>query len=131
MSNLREYFEQANGFGVLATANFDGKVDAAIYERPNFIDDDTIAFIMPDHLSHRDLDSNPHAAYLFLESGGRTKGKRLYLTRIKEERDSETICRLLEEKHYVVPGGPENRPLFLVYFHIDRTRQLIEEGERP
>jgi hypothetical protein len=101
-----------------------------VYEEPNFIDDETVAFIMPDHLSHKDLDSNPHAAYLFVESGSKGKGTRLYLTKIKEEKDRERIRKLLEQKHYTVPEQA-NMPLFLVYFHIDRTRNLIEEGEQP
>ncbi len=130
MKSLREYFRETEGTGVLATASFSGNVDAAVYEEPNFIDDETVAFIMPDHLSHKDLDSNPHAAYLFVESGSKGKGTRLYLTKIKEEKDSESISRLLEQKRYTVPG-PGNMPLFLVYFHIDRTRSLIEEGEQP
>ncbi len=130
MQNLREYFQQTKGTGILATANFSGNVDAAVYEEPNFIDDETVAFIMPDHLSHKDLDSNPHAAYLFVESESKGKGTRLYLTKIREEKDSEQICKLLEQKHYAVPG-PGNMPLFLVYFHIDRMRNLIEDGEQP
>ncbi len=130
MENLRQYFQQTKGTGVLATASFSGSVDAAVYEEPNFIDDETIAFIMPDHLSHKDLDSNPHAAYLFVESGSKRKGARLYLTKIREEKDSEQICKLLEQKHYKVPAAPGNTPLFLVYFRIDRTRNLIEDGEQ-
>jgi hypothetical protein len=128
MTGLREYFEHTRGTGVLATADFSGKVDAAVYEHPNFLDDETIAFIMPDHLSHRDLSSNPHAAYLFMESGGGAKGARLYLTKIKEEKDSKAISSLLEQKHYTVPGDT-TKPLFLVYFHIDRMRKLVEDGE--
>lgn len=31
---LRDYFENAKGTGVLATADADGKVDVAIYSRP-------------------------------------------------------------------------------------------------
>ncbi len=130
MENLREYFERTEGVGVLATADFGGKVDAALYERPNFIDNETLAFVMTDHLSHQDLGSNPHAAYLFMESGGHGQGTRLYLTKIKEEQDDAAIDRLLEQKQYEVPDT-EEKPLFLVYFHIDRIRRLVEDGEQP
>ncbi len=81
--SLREYFENTRGRGVLATASADGKVDVAVYARPHAIDDETIAFIMADRLSHRNLESNPHAAYLFLESGEGYNGKRLFLTRLR------------------------------------------------
>jgi len=61
--NLSEYFEKTKGTGVLATADTTGEVDAAIYARPHFVDEQTIAFIMADRLSHRNLQSNPHATY--------------------------------------------------------------------
>ena len=66
---LQEYFESAKGIGVLATADADGKVNVAIYSRPHFPegDDQEVAFIMNDRLSHDNVEANPHAAYLFVE----------------------------------------------------------------
>jgi hypothetical protein len=49
---LKDYFESVKGRGVLATADADGRVDAAIYATPHFIDDETIAFIMRDRLTN-------------------------------------------------------------------------------
>ena len=43
MMGLKEYFENTTGRGVLATADVDGNVDAAVYSRPHFIDETTIA----------------------------------------------------------------------------------------
>ena len=43
--SLRDYFENTQGFGVLATADADGAVDVAVYARPHVIDDHTVAFI--------------------------------------------------------------------------------------
>ena|GEM_PF-3646200 len=59
---LEEYFEGNKGFGVLATAGGDGTVDVAVYARPHVVDEETVAFIMADRLSHRNLQSNPHAS---------------------------------------------------------------------
>jgi hypothetical protein len=75
--DLREYFENVKGHGVLATADAEGKVDAAIYGKPHFMDDGSIAFIMADRLTHANLQSNNHAAYLFKEKGKGYKGIRL------------------------------------------------------
>jgi hypothetical protein len=36
--NLKDYFENAKGLGVLATADADGKVNWAVYARPHFLD---------------------------------------------------------------------------------------------
>ena len=60
--DLKTYFENTKGVGVLATADKDGKVDAALYSRPHFMEDGTIALIMNDRLTHYNLTSNPHAA---------------------------------------------------------------------
>jgi len=58
--NLEKYFETATGVGVMATADSNGKVDAALYARPHVIDEETVAFIMADRKTHENLDSNPH-----------------------------------------------------------------------
>ncbi|MDH3557663.1 MAG: pyridoxamine 5'-phosphate oxidase family protein [Deltaproteobacteria bacterium] len=122
---LKDYFESVKGRGVLATADADGKVDAAIYATPHFIDDDeTIAFIMRDRLSHHNLQSNSHAAYLFMESGGGFAGKRLFLTKTREEQDSELLNSLRRR----TSPGDEKEPKFLVFFQIDKVLPLIGDG---
>ena len=87
--DLREYFEKRQGHGVLATADSEGRVDVAVYSRPYVVDDNTIALIMADRLTRKNLLSNPHAAYLFMESGEGYKGKRLFLTMTKESKGEE------------------------------------------
>ncbi len=123
--NLREYFESVKGRGILATADADGRVDAAVYATPHFIDDETIAFIMRDRLTHHNLQSNPHAAYLFMESGQKFAGKRLFLTKSREEEDSELLYSLRRKKY----SSDENEPKFLVFFQIDKVLPLIGAGE--
>jgi hypothetical protein len=122
---LREYFESVKGRGVLATADGDGKVDAAIYATPHFIDDETIAFIMRDRLTHDNLRSNPHAAYLFMEAGEKFVGKRLFLTKTREEEDSELLYSLRRKEY----SDDKNEPKFLVFFQIDRVLPLIGSGD--
>ncbi len=57
--NLNEYFENTK----------EGRVDAAVYARPKVLDGENVVFIMRDRLTHANLQSNPHAAYLFMEEG--------------------------------------------------------------
>lgn len=124
---LKEYFEKQKGTGVLATSDADGKVDVAVYAKPHFMDDGTIAFIMADRLSHHNLESNPHAAYLFLEEGPGYKGVRLFLTKTKEEKDSDLLYSLRSKRY---PGGKEEgKPRFLVFFEIEKQLPLIGAGE--
>ena len=122
----KEYFANKNGVGVLATADGKGKVDAAIYARPHFLEDGTIALIMRDRLSHHNLQTNAHATYLFHENGPGYKGKRLFLTKVREEQDTE-LLQSLRRREYV-DERDENR--FLVFFQIDKELPLIGSGEK-
>ena len=122
---LREYFESVKGRGVLATADAEGRVDAAVYALPHFIDDETIAFIMRDRLSHHNLKSNPHAAYLFMEAGTKFVGKRMFLTKTREEQDSELLYALRRKKY----KNDEEEKKFLVFFQIDKVLPLIGPGD--
>jgi hypothetical protein len=128
--NLSEYFENTTGRGVLATADGDGNVDAAVYSRPHFIDETTIAYIMTDRLTHKNLQSNPHAAYIFVESPNeKFTGKRLYLTKIKEDTDPEAIQKIRWRKTYLIPEDQKNQIRFLVYFRIDKVLPLIGDKD--
>lgn len=121
---LVEYFDQKKGVGVLSTADAEGKVDAAIYARPHFMEDGTLAFVMRDRLSHRNLQSNPHATYLFKEEGSGYRGKRLFMTRVGEERNSEKLESLRRRKPAY--GNGEDR--FLVFFKLDNQLPLVGDG---
>ena len=121
---LKEYFENTEGRGILATADGDGKVDAAIYSRPHFMDDGTIALIMRDRLSHHNLQSNSHACYMFIEKGPGYKGKRLFLSKVREEQDSE-LLQSLRRRQYIVE---KDEAKFLVFFKIDKELPLVGAG---
>ena len=122
--NLKEYFDTAKGIGVLSTADSSGKVNAAVYSRPHFMEDGTMAFIMRDRLSHHNLKSNPHATYLFKENGSGYKGKRLFLTRVREEENTELLDSLRRRKSAY--GNGEDR--FLVFFKLNSELPLVGEG---
>ena len=122
--NLKEYFENTKGVGILATADGDGKVDAAVYARPHVMEDGTIAIIMRDRLTHHNLQSNSHAAYLFHENGPGYKGKRLFLTKIREETDTDLLDSLRRRQY---PDRKEEDK-FLVFFKVDQELPLIGSG---
>jgi hypothetical protein len=122
--DLKEYFEAHTGTGVLATADAEGRVDAAVYARPHVMDDGSVAFIMLDRLSHQNLAGNPHAAYLFIQQGGGYQGVRLYLTKTGESDDQELIKPMLRRcpSH---EGEHAQGQKFLVYFRIDKALNLV------
>jgi putative heme iron utilization protein len=124
--DLAEYFEKTEGTGILATANADGEVDVALYARPHVIDEKTVVFIMRERLTHQNLKSNHHAAYLFIEKGPGYNGKRLHLTKVREETNTALIGAL-SKKCPAFDTAQDDSSKFLVYFHIDRVRPLVGE----
>lgn len=121
---LVDYFDNAKGLGVLATADGDGKVNSAIYSRPHFMEDGTVAFIMRDRLSHANLQSNPSASYLFVEAGEGYHGKRIYLRKVGEEKETERLYELRRRK-YPSDDDPASDSKFLVFFDIEGVRPLL------
>jgi hypothetical protein len=124
--DLKVYFENTEGLGVLATADGEGKVDAAVYARPHFMEDGTIAMIMRDRMTRHNLQSNPHAAYLFHEKSPGYKGKRLFLTKVREEQDTE-LLQTLRRRQYI---DEKDDAQFLVFFQIDKELPLVGFRER-
>lgn len=119
--DLKTYFENTEGYGILSTADSAGKVDAAIYSRPHFMDDGTIALIMRDRLTHHNLQSNAHACFMFIEKGPGYKGKRLFLSKVSEEQDSELLQQLRRRQY--IDDTDESK--FLVFFTVDKELPLV------
>jgi len=120
---LREYFESVKGLGVLSTADSEGHVNSAVYSRPHIMDDESVAFIMRDRLTHQNTQSNPHAVYLFREDAPGYKGKRLYLKKIREENDPELIASL--SRRTSPPDQEPKESKFLVVYRMEKERPLI------
>jgi putative heme iron utilization protein len=122
--NLSDYFEKVRGLGILATANSDGMVDLAVYAKPYVIDETTIAFVMQEHLAHQNLKSNPHAAYMFVEQGEGYAGKRLYLTKVREETNT-SVVEMFRKKQPEICASYDDSNKYLVHFQIDDIRPLV------
>lgn len=123
--NIEKYFNSKTGRGVLATSNKQGVVDLAVYSKPHIKGPKKIAFIMKDRLSHRNLKSNPNAAYMFMEEGSARKGVRLYLKMTGEKTDLQTV---LAERRRSKPLK-KGEKLYLVYFRVTKARTLVGDTE--
>ena len=123
--NMSDYFETTKGLGILATADAEGHVDGAIYARPHVMEDGTLAFIMADRTTHDNVKSNPHAAYLFMEDGKKYTGKRLFLTKVREEKNSDLIEKLRRRAYPELEG----KDRYLVYFRVDNVVPLVGSGK--
>lgn len=123
---LQEYFENTKGLGVLATADKEGKVDAAVFARPHFMEDGCLALIMRDRLTRKNLKSNPHATYLFVENGPGYRGKRLFLTKTGEGQSQELLESLRRRKY----KDDKDAPSYLVFFELEKELPLIGDGSK-
>lgn len=122
--DLKKYFDEHTGFGVLSTADKNGHVNAAVYARPHCFEDGTVGFIMPDRLTHSNLQANGHAAYLFRQEpeadGGRYDGVRLYLKKVAEDDDQDRIAKLRRRA-----CGDDRDGRHLVIFSVEKDLPLV------
>ncbi|HPY76674.1 MAG TPA: pyridoxamine 5'-phosphate oxidase family protein [Anaerohalosphaeraceae bacterium] len=126
--DLARYFNMHEGTGVLATCDIHGWVDGAVYAKPHVVDSSTVAFVMKERLSHKNLKTNLHACYLFLEQGPGYKGLRLYLTLLRME-VNQTLVQALRQKQPVIYPSADDSKKFVVFFHVEQTRPLV--GDHP
>ncbi|MBC8218027.1 MAG: pyridoxamine 5'-phosphate oxidase family protein [Planctomycetes bacterium] len=126
--SLSDYFDNVQGLGILATADSDGMVDLAIYARPHVIDEITIAFVMRERLSHQNLKSNPNAAYMFVEQGEGYVGKRLYLTKTREETNTSLIEEFRRRQPEICAADDDSNK-YLVFLQINDVWPLVGDKE--
>ncbi|MBB5021712.1 pyridoxamine 5'-phosphate oxidase family protein [Desulfurispira natronophila] len=126
MENIKQYFVDTEGQGTLGTASAEGKVNMALYSKPFFLGgDDQLSFVMAKKLSFRNVQENPHACYLFVESGRGYQGCRIYLRCIEVNEDSSRINQLMEESGYEFSTAQGVNDAALVTFHIEGTVPLV------
>ena len=122
--DLKKYFEEHTGFGLLSTADKGGRVNAAVFSRPHCFEDGTVAFIMPDRLTHSNLQSNDHAIYLFRQDAeadeSRYGGVRLYLKKVAEDEDQDRIAKLRRRTY-----GDDRDGRHLVIFSVEKQLPLV------
>ena len=122
--DLAGYFEKNDGVGILGTSDSSGKADLAIYAKPFVVDENTIALVMKQRLSHQNLKANLQAAYLFLEKGSGYKGIRLYMTMLREESNQSLIADMRKKQPCMFPQEDDSGK-FLVFFRVDHIRPLV------
>jgi len=125
---LKEYFHNTRGTGVLATADNEGRTDAAIYSRPHIMDDGSLAFIMRERLSLNNLQSNSYATFLFMEHEGRIKGIRLFMKKTGEDTNEELISRMTR-RNLTPEEDKAAGPKHIVYFSLEKILPLVGGNE--
>ena len=124
--DLKTYFASVKGSGILSTADEKGAVNSAIYAIPYILENDLFGFIMKARKTHENILVNPKACFLFIETG-KLEGKRVYLTRVKEEKNSEFLYSLLSHCRHEECEAKED--YYLVYFKVDKVLALVGDNE--
>ena len=83
---------------------------------------------MRERLTHLNLQSNPNAAFLFIESASGYRGIRLFLRKLREGTDSALIAKMTR-RNLTAEEDKQKGPKFLVYFAVERILPLIGDGE--
>jgi hypothetical protein len=125
--NIQNYFIEQEGVGVLSTADHEGRVNSAIYARPHVMEDGSLAMIMRERRSHKNLQKNDYAAYLFMEKGQGYRGVRLSLKKIRED-DSPELIQQMTRRCLSPEEDNAKGPKFIVYFAVENVRNLIGDG---
>ena len=89
------------------------------------MDDGTFAFIMRDRLTHANIQSNPYAAFLFVEEGKGYRGKRFFLKKVSEVEDAELAGKL--SRRCMPDTVSETK--FVVFFQVEKELPLIGPGD--
>jgi hypothetical protein len=126
---LNEYFANIQGTGILSTADRQGNVTSAIYSRPSVLADGTLIFLMRERLSYKNVCSNPHATYMYIESNAGYQGTRLYLSKI-DEIDDPQLAQKMTRKSLTAEQDQEKGPKHLVRFNVEKSLALIGAQER-
>lgn len=122
--DLANYFEKTQGTGILATCDPENEVDLAIYSKPVVIDENSIAIVMKERQSHKNLQQHLKACYMFVEDAAAGKGIRLSLTMQKEEKN-RSLIEVLRQKQPCMFPKEDDSDKFLVFFRVDRIRPLV------
>ena len=120
--NLHDYFSGKSGFGVISTSNNQGEVNSAVYAKPHVIDNNTVAFIMRDRLTRKNVTENPQAHYMFIEHDHGFHGVRLSLTMLEETQDQGQIQAISRRSS---AGDRDDGERFLVTFTVNKALMLV------
>ena len=121
---------------VLASNNIEQRTLAALLREPYhlkalsippstfFTQANKIAFSMLERTSYANVQSNPKAAYMFIEKGQGYKGKRLYLKKSGEETDPHRIEEIKSHRPKRHESTTESARHF-VYFSVENIRAVV------
>jgi hypothetical protein len=125
---VMKMFNKEARIGILATANNDKEVNAAVFGSPKMIDEDTVIMAIGDNRSAKYLEENPKASFIVVEPGAEPatwKGARLYLEVESFERYGEVLDSFRASIRKVAGDKSANAIQAAIRFKVTDVRPLI------
>lgn len=129
---LMRYFNQVPRIGVLATANREGKVNAAHFGSPVITDPETVVMGLGENRTLRYLQENPHAVFIIVQPGEtlpRWRGLRVYLEMKECSRSGRLLEQLRSRITEVVGEEAAKQIVAAVTFRVTEIRPLVDFGQ--
>ncbi len=129
---LREYFNRQPRLGVISTSSKDGKVDCAVYGSPQMIDEKTVMVAFARGRTFANLEENPHAVFMIMESGTGIldwKGIRVYLKMLEYATSRPKLETYKSQMAKVVGEQAAGMIAVLATFEVTEVRPLIDFGQ--
>jgi len=131
-SKLMDYFNKSPRIGTLSTADKAGNVDSAVFGSPRMTDEKTVVMGLGKNRTLANLQQNPHAVYLIMDSGATLmdwKGIRVYL-KTKKITTSGPVLDTFKAQMAKVAGEEAAKMIYaVVNFEVTEIRPLIDMGQ--
>ena len=92
------------------------------------MNDGTLAFIMRERLTLKNLQTNPYATYLFKENGAHLKGIRLFMKKAGQDQNKELIAQMTRRSLSSAEDEAAG-PKHIVYFTLEKILTLVGPSE--
>lgn len=125
---VMKMFNKEARIGILATANNNKDVNAAVFGSPRMIDEDTVIMAIGDNRSAQYLEENPKASFIVIEPGqapATWKGVRLYLEVESFERYGEVLDSFRAKIRKMAGNKSADAIQAAIRFKITDVRPLI------
>ncbi len=125
---VMKMFNKEARIGILATANNDKDVNAAVFGSPKMIDEDTVIMAIGDNRTAHYLKENPKASFIVVEPGDAPatwKGARLYLEVEAFEGYGEVLDSFRANIRKVAGDKSANAIKAAIRFKVTDVRPLI------
>ena len=131
-SKLMDYFNKSPRIGTLSTADKTGNVDSAVFGSPRMTDEKTVVMGLGKNRTLANLQQNPLAVYLIMDSGATLmdwKGIRVYL-KTKKIATSGPVLDTFKAQMAKVAGEEAAKMIYaVVNFEVTEIRPLIDMGQ--